>query len=52
MHFIVAIVVARIAVAEKYVHHAPDFVEREADRLMLEMEVRLGQFVAMDGGAA
>jgi integrase len=40
-----------IAVTEKYAHLAPDFMEREADRLSLDVQPGLGQLVAMQVGA-
>ena len=39
-----------IAVTERYAHVAPDFMEREADRLSLNVQQGLGTLVALDGG--
>ncbi len=39
-----------IAVTERYAHLAPDFQEREADRLSLNVQQGLGTLVALDGG--
>ena len=39
-----------IAVTERYAHLAPDFQEREADRLSLNVQQGLGSLVALDGG--
>ena len=39
-----------IQVTEKYAHLAPDFQEREAERLKLDVQVGLGNLVALDGG--
>jgi integrase len=41
-----------IAVTERYAHLAPDFQEREADRLSLNVQQGLGQLVALDGDRA
>lgn len=39
-----------ITVTEKYAHLAPDFMEREADRLQLDVADGLGHLTAIDGG--
>lgn len=40
-----------ITTTEKYSHLAPDYMEREADRLSLDLQPGLGQLVALPGGA-
>ena len=39
-----------IQVTEKYAHLAADFQEREAERLSLDVQLGLGNVVALDGG--